>query len=326
MSWRNAACPARVSKRSPSARPWPHQRRDIAREHRELRMSNGPVLGETAARPPGTLENRSGQPIGGRPAGDGGREIPRPCRQIAPQHARRDQTAIEQPAQTASAAAARPAARTPAPHRRRLSRGRGRFCSERSSASSTRRGTSVSSASANPGSTSASSGNSRSSPRQNASIVEMAMSPRRPRRSRQRAASSARRPARFLQPLDDPLPHLGGGLAREGDRQNVLGLDAGSQQVDVALHEHARLAGAGGGFEHDVLGPDRPRYAGTARRQSQSSVVSPTDRHCRSAVDAPDCRPSAATRLCDRRLSTTSSSNGSRGLRRHRRSPCGRRR
>ena len=85
-------------------------------------------------------------------------------------------------------------------------------------------------------------------------MVEMAISPRRPRRSRQRAASSARRPARFFQPLDDPLPHLGGGLAREGDRQDVLGLDAGSQQVDVALHEHARLAGAGGGFEHDVSG------------------------------------------------------------------------
>ena len=51
--------------------------------------------------------------------------------------------------------------------------------------------TSVWSASANPGSTSASSGNSRSSDRQKASIVEIAISPTRSFRSRHRARSAA---------------------------------------------------------------------------------------------------------------------------------------
>ena len=74
-----------------------------------------------------------------------------------------------------------------------------------------------------------------------------------PSRSRQRAASNSREPARLPQPLDDPLPHLRRGLARERDREDVVGLDAGAQQVDVALDEHARLAGAGRRFEHDVL-------------------------------------------------------------------------
>ena len=55
----------------------------------------------------------------------------------------------------------------------------------RSSASSTSRGVSVSSATAKPGSTSASSGNSPSSDRQNASMVLIATSLRRPRSSRQ---------------------------------------------------------------------------------------------------------------------------------------------
>ena len=59
--------------------------------------------------------------------------------------------------------------------------------------------------------------------------------------------------AGFLQPLDDALAHLGGGLAREGDGEDVLRFDAGAQQVDVALHEHARLAGAGRCLEDDVL-------------------------------------------------------------------------
>ena len=55
--------------------------------------------------------------------------------------------------------------------------------SERSSDSSMRRGTSVSSAMSNPGSRSASSGNSRRSERQNASMVLIAMSPSRSRSS-----------------------------------------------------------------------------------------------------------------------------------------------
>ena len=59
----------------------------------------------------------------------------------------------------------------------------------RSSDVSMSRGTSVSAARSNPGSTSASSGNSRSSDRQNASIVEIAMSPRRSFKPRHRSPS-----------------------------------------------------------------------------------------------------------------------------------------
>ena len=64
--------------------------------------------------------------------------------------------------------------------------------------------------------------------------------------------------------------HLGRGLAREGDREDVVGLDAGAQQVDVALDEHARLAGAGRRFEHDVL----RRIDGGARGASGSGASS----------------------------------------------------
>src|SRR5439155_24153928 len=59
--------------------------------------------------------------------------------------------------------------------------------------------------------------------------------------------------ARFFHSIDDPLPHLGGGLARERDREDVIWLDAGAQQVDVALDEDARLARARQRFEDDVL-------------------------------------------------------------------------
>ena len=62
-----------------------------------------------------------------------------------------------------------------------------------------------------------------------------------------------RQPARLAKALDDAIAHLGGGFPREGDRQNVIGIDAGSQQVDVSLDEHARLARPGRRFEHDVL-------------------------------------------------------------------------
>ena len=56
-------------------------------------------------------------------------------------------------------------------------------------------------------------------------------------------------PRQFVQ---DALPHLGRGLARERDREDVARLDAGQQQADVAIDQHARLAGAGRGFERDV--------------------------------------------------------------------------
>ena len=62
-----------------------------------------------------------------------------------------------------------------------------------------------------------------------------------------------RQPARFFQALDDALAHFRGRLAGERDREDVIRLDARAQQVDVPLDEHARLAGSGRRFEHDVL-------------------------------------------------------------------------
>ena len=145
-----------------------------------------------------------------------------------------------------------------------------------------------------PGSRSASSGNSRSSDRQNASIVLIEISaetiaqrdPARPVELRQRG-----RPAQLA---DDPLAHLGRGLAGEGDRQDVGRLDARLEQVDVALHQHGRLAGAGGRLEHDVVARiDRERTARARRRPAAST---------------------AARRIEERQLTH------------RRRSPCGRRR
>jgi len=59
--------------------------------------------------------------------------------------------------------------------------------------------------------------------------------------------------ARLAQSIDDALAHLGGGFARERDREDVLGIDAGAQEVDVALDQYTRLARAGRGLEHHVL-------------------------------------------------------------------------
>ena len=98
--------------------------------------------------------------------------------------------------------------------------------SDSSSDCSTSRGTSVSSAISKPGSRSASSGNSRSSDRQNASIVLIEMS---------REPIAHLGPARLVelrlrgrapQLADDALAHLRRGLARERDREDVAGLDA----------------------------------------------------------------------------------------------------
>ena len=80
-----------------------------------------------------------------------------------------------------------------------------------------------------------------------------------------------RRAACLFQPLDDPLPHLGGGLSGERDREDVLGLDARQQQVDVAFDEHARLARAGRGLEHDVA-----RRIDRAQRARRRQTTSPT--------------------------------------------------
>ena len=93
----------------------------------------------------------------------------------------------------------------------------------------------------------------RSSDRQNASIVEMAMSLSRSRRSRHRRASSwDSRLASFSRST------MRWRISAAALRVNVIarmlsGIDAGEQQVDVALDQHPRLAGAGRRFEHDVL-------------------------------------------------------------------------
>ena len=84
-----------------------------------------------------------------------------------------------------------------------------------------------------------------------------------------------RQPAPLLQPLDDPLPHLRGRFARERDREDVLRVDAGAQQVDVALDEHARLSGARGRLENDVFaGIDGERTrVGVRERTGRARVV-----------------------------------------------------
>ena len=50
----------------------------------------------------------------------------------------------------------------------------------------------------------------------------------------------------------DALAHFGRGLPGEGHRQDVRRVHARAQQVDVAVHQHARLAGPGRGLERDV--------------------------------------------------------------------------
>jgi hypothetical protein len=50
----------------------------------------------------------------------------------------------------------------------------------------------------------------------------------------------------------DAVAHLGRGLAGEGHGEDVRRVHARLQQVEVAVHQHARLAGAGRGLERDV--------------------------------------------------------------------------
>ena len=57
---------------------------------------------------------------------------------------------------------------------------------------------------------------------------------------------------RAFERRQNPLPHLGRRLAGEGDRQDVPRLDASAYQVDIAIHQHARLARARRGLEDDV--------------------------------------------------------------------------
>ncbi len=61
-------------------------------------------------------------------------------------------------------------------------------------------------------------------------------------------------PCRRLSKLaHDALAHFCRGLAREGNRQDVGGIDAALQQVDVARDEHRRLPRSRGGFKDDVV-------------------------------------------------------------------------
>ena len=80
--------------------------------------------------------------------------------------------------------------------------------------------------------------------------------------------------------VQDALPHLGRGLARERDREDVARLDAGEQQPDVAIDQHARLARPGRRLERDVARRiDRQRARlGIAQLRA--------DRRCRSRAAA----------------------------------------
>ena len=210
----------------------------------------------------------------------------------------------------------RRAARAPAQCRARRFAGRQGCASTRSSDSSMSRGTSVSSAISKPGSMSASSGNSRSSDRQNASIVLMAISPRRSRRSSQRARSSSDRAAGGAQLANDALAHLGRRLPRERDRQDVGRIDARLEQIDVARDEHRRLPGAGRCLEHDVVA----RVDGERRARSASRRAAPAGDGAAGRRRVGDVGSSASHRTA--RAATTV---GDRRVTHRRRSPFGRR-
>ena len=83
------------------------------------------------------------------------------------------------------------------------------------------------------------------------------------------AALRRRRAARtFAQPLVQPRAHLAGGLAREGDGQDLLRLRAVEQRAQDARHQHPGLAGAGAGLDDDAA----PRVAGDARRSASRAT------------------------------------------------------
>ena len=93
-------------------------------------------------------------------------------------------------------------------------------------------------------------------------MVLMAMSPNAVANVAPAGLRDAAQPMALAQRGHHALPHLGGGLARERDRQDVAGRHAGFEQPDVAIDQHARLAGAGRGFEGDVaprIDRDSPR-------------------------------------------------------------------
>ena len=184
----------------------------------------------------------------------------------------RDEPAVEQHGEAGPQPSAPRAARRAAPPPGRSRRCRGTTRSARSSPSSMSRSTSVSSAMVKPGSRSASSGNSRSSERQNASMVLIAMSPSRSRRSRQRAASISPVAAALWR-----LCRMRSRISAAALRVKVIArMLAGStprlQQVGVAIDEHARLARAGGRLEHDVPRRD-PRQPRDRRRRADPTAA-----------------------------------------------------
>ena len=83
-----------------------------------------------------------------------------------------------------------------------------------------------------------------------------------------------------------PLAHFRRGLAREGDREDVARRHARFQQAHVAIDQHPRLAGAGGGFECDVAQridrqPPRARVRGFLRFDRRALKFKPRLlRHC----------------------------------------------
>ena len=148
------------------------------------------------------------------------------------------------------------------------------------------------------------------------------MSVRFSRISRQSSGASVCSRWRRASSSQDALPHLGGGLARERDREDVARLHAGEQQPDVAIDQDARLAGAGRGFERDVAGRiDRERARlgvararrPVARGKSSGSSASKSRRGCRSLIDAlllASRRRSRAGRPCDTDRARTTTSSG----------------
>ena len=247
-----------------------HEPAKVVRQHRELRVMARAVV-EKRLEAAATLGEDLAQPCGGRLAGAGGRQIARSLLQKPAQRVRRDEPAIEQRRDAGAQAplaelrehqrhivvVARDAAADP----QRLVERLADQARHLGLVGEIEAGIDV--------------GLERE-------LAQQRQTERVDRRDRdvaepllQIAPASGvelRQAARLLQPIDDALPHLGGGLARERDREDVIRLDAGAQQVDVALDEHARLAGAGRRLEDDVLrridgvGAGRPDRAGRDQR------------------------------------------------------------
>ncbi len=278
------------------------QFREIVREHRELRMLHGPALQELR-QTAGHCREQRGETHRGRAAGGGRREVPRSRRQIAPQDGRCDQPASEHPRQTGS----EPALAQLRKHQRHIVVGLREAAADSQGAIER-----LLDQARNLGVVGE--GEARVDIRFERKLAQQSEAEGIDGGNRDVAEPIAqiapacgierRCAARFFQALDDSLPHFGGRLAGEGDGQDVLGLDSSPQQVDVALDQHARLAGAGRSFEHDIPGwidsgtPGRGVGQGVVARQARRSRWQDAG-----AVDV----------FVERQAR----------LRRHRRSPCG---